>query len=479
MVDLEAGVPGGERRPGVVVVGGGITGLAAAHRLTEIAPRIRVAVLDAQPQPGGVLQTVRKDGFLIESSADSFITAVPWGLTLCRRLGLQDEIIETDRTHRRAFVVYRGRLAPIPDGLMVMAPSRVWPMLSTPILSLRSKLRMAWEPFVPPGTEADESMASFVVRRLGREAYDRLIQPLVGGIYTADPERLSLKATMPRFLEMERKHGSLLRATLFGAKPKGDGSGGSGARYSLFVGLREGMSSLVETLVKRLPAGTLRSGTHVERLEHMADGRWIVNCGPERIDADAVIVATPVRSAARLLTTAVPDLAARLDRISSTSCAIVSLGYRRDQIAHPLDGFGFVVPVVEQRAILSGSFSSVKFAGRSPEDGALIRVFVGGAARPELVERPADELVNLASRELASLLGIRGEPEVSHISRWPQVMPQYEVGHVERVAEIESLVAQTPGLEVAGNAFHGVGVPYCIHSGEQAAERVAAALGGS
>jgi oxygen-dependent protoporphyrinogen oxidase len=344
---------------------------------------------------------------------------------------------------------------------------------------------MAWELFVPPGTEPDESMASFVIRRLGREAYDRLIQPLVGGIYTADPERLSLKATMPRFLEMERTHGSLIRATMLGRSTRGksangpDGKAGSGARYSLFVGLQGGMSSLVEALASRLPPDSLRSRTRVRHLERLPHDRWLVRCegGPsEQLDADAVILATPVQAAARLIEGVEPELAGRLGSIRSTSSAVVSLGYRRDQVTHPLDGFGFVVPTIERRAILSGSFSSVKFPGRGPAGTALFRVFMGGAGRPEILDLPDEELFALASRELADLLGIRGEPCVRHLDRWPQVMPQYEVGHVERVAEIEAMAARVHGLELAGNAYHGVGVPYCIHSGEQAAERAVAAL---
>ena len=473
-----------ESRRRVVIVGGGITGLAAAHRIRELAPALDLVVLDANDTPGGVLRTVHRDGFLIEASADSFITAVPWGPTLCRRLGMADQLVETDRRHRRAFVVYKGRLEPIPDGLMVMAPSRMLPMLTTPVLSVRGKLRMAWELFVPPGTAADESMASFVIRRLGREAYDRLIQPLVGGIYTADPERLSLKATMPRFLDMERTHGSLIRATMLRKSlqpqpPNGaDGKAGSGARYSLFVGLEGGMTSLVEALVKRLPPDAIRRRTRVQRLERSPGGRWIVACaeGPS-LDADAVILATPVQVAGRLLEGVEPELAGRLAAIRSTSSVVVSLGYRRDQVAHPLDGFGFVVPFVERRAILSGSFSSVKFPGRSPAGTVLFRVFMGGAARPDVLDLPDDELHDLAARELADLLGITGEPCVRHLDRWPQVMPQYEVGHVERVAEIEAMAARVQGLELAGNAYHGVGVPYCIHGGEQAAERVVAALG--
>ena len=229
----------------VVVVGGGITGLAAAHRLGELDPRLRVLVLESSARPGGVLRTVRTDGFLIEASADSFLTALPYGLNLCRRVGLDDEVIPTDPAHRRAFVVARGRLAPIPDGLMIMAPTRLWPMVTTPIMGPWGKLRMGLEYFVRPGDGRDESLAAFARRRFGKEAYERLIQPLVGGMYTGDPERLSVQATMPRFQEMETHHGSLIRGSLRERAARGKSASrtaGSGARYGLFVGLRRGRS---------------------------------------------------------------------------------------------------------------------------------------------------------------------------------------------------------------------------------------------
>jgi len=475
------------RQPLVAVIGGGITGLAAAHRLGELEPRAQVLILESEARAGGVLGTVRKAGFLIEESADSFLTALPHGLGLCRRLGLEGEIIPTDPDRRRAFVVSRGRLEPIPDGLMIMAPTRLWPMMTTPILGPWDKVRMGLELLVPRAGEADESLASFARRRFGRGAYERLIQPLVGGMYTGDPELLSVRATMPRFQEMERSHGSLIRASLRARAASGkSGQAGSGARYGLFVGLREGMSSLTNALVRTLPEGTVRCGVKVERLGPGRDGRWRIGCANAgcanashlpMFEADAVIVATPAGVAGRLLAAVDGALAASLERISSTSCAIVSLGYRQDQIAHALDGFGFVVPRIENRNILSGSFSSVKFPGRCPEGTVLLRAFLGGAFRPDVLDQGDEALSELAVQELSTLLGIKGEPIVRHVSRWPRVMPQYELGHLELVQSIESVIAKHPGLALAGNAYHGVGVPQCIHSGEQAAERIARELG--
>ena len=354
------------RQPLVAIIGGGISGLAAAHRVGELEPSARVQILESGARAGGVLGTVRKDGFLIEESADSFLTALPHGLDLCRRLGLENEIIPTNPDRRRAFVVSRGRLEPIPDGLMIMAPTRLWPMLTTPILGPWDKLRMGLELLVPRRDPADESLASFARRRFGSGAYERLIQPLVGGMYTGDPELLSVRATMPRFPEMERSHGSLIRGSLR-ARAK-SGQSGSGARYGLFVGLREGMSSLTDALVQSLPDDSIRCGVTATRLEPGRERRWRIGCSSAglelTIDADAVILATPAAVAARLLALVDGALAEALRQIRSTSCAIVSLGYRREQVAHALDGFGFVVPTIENRNILSGSFSSVKFPGR-------------------------------------------------------------------------------------------------------------------
>ncbi|MDG3007041.1 protoporphyrinogen oxidase [Paludisphaera mucosa] len=460
----------------VAVVGGGITGLAAANRLREIDPALSVAVLEAGERPGGVLGTIRRDGYLVETSADSFITNVPGGVDLCRRLGLEDRLIQTDERHRRSFVVRAGRLEPIPDGLIIMAPSKIGPMVRTRILSVSGKLRLAMERFLPRGDGSDESLASFARRRFGREAYERLIQPLVGGMYTGDPERLSVKATMPRFLEMEQREGSLIKAMRAAGAKGGQNAGGSGARYGLFVGLEAGMSELVEALVARLPAGALRTNSPARGLRRDGDG-WRLDAGDETIAARAVVLATSAKATAGLMRDVDPEAAKSLGGIASTSSVIVSLGFRREQIAHPLDGFGFVVPYAEDRAILSGSFSSVKFAGRAPEGSVLIRVFMGGAKRPDLVDADDAELVRIASSELASLLGVRGGPELSIVSRWREVMPQYEVGHLERIAAIEERVGSLEGLELAGNWLRGVGVPMCIRGGEEAAGRAAGRIG--
>jgi oxygen-dependent protoporphyrinogen oxidase len=458
----------------VAVVGGGISGLAAAHRLVELDRSVAVTLFEASGRLGGILRTTRQDGFLIEHSADNFITDVPWAIDLCRRVGLGDRLIATREEHRRAFVVSRGKLEPIPEGFTVMAPRRLLPVLGTPILSVAGKIRLAAEFFIPARTATDdESLAAFARRRFGRETYERLIQPLVGGIYTADPEKLSIQATLPRFVEMERRHGSLIRAARQESRDGAKTTSDSGVRYGLFMALEGGLESLVGAIAARLPAGSIRLQSPVERIARDGEGWHLTTSdGVQSGPFDGLIVAATAPVAAGMLRALDAELAAELAAITYAGCAVVSLAYRRDQIAHPLDGFGFVVPLIERRKILSASFSSVKYAGRAPAGDVLIRVFIGGACQSELLEQGDDGLARIAAGDLAELLSIRGAPRVLQVSRWLDAMPQYHVGHMARVERIESLVARHSGLALAGNAYRGVGIPHCIRSGEQAAEGV-------
>ena len=308
-------------------------------------------------------------------------------------------------------------------------------------------MRIAWEYFVPRRSgDGDESLGSFVRRRLGREVFDRLVQPLVAGIYTADPERLSLAATLPRFIEMERKHGSLIRGALSERSSNAAGAAqASGARYSLFITPREGLSSLVAAVAASLPAGAVRVNTRVTRFERR-DATWRIATATDsnEFEFDAVVLAIPASAAADLLAASAAPLSAELAAIPYASTAVVSLAYDRSQIAHPLDGFGFVVPAIEGRRILSASFSSQKFPGRAPADKVLLRIFIGGACQPEYLKRSDAELQQLAAEEIADLLGASGQPLFATIARWPQSMPQYHLGHLDRVAKIESRVAGDP-----------------------------------
>jgi oxygen-dependent protoporphyrinogen oxidase len=473
----------------VVVIGGGISGLAAAHRLVEQNARsktkMEVVLLEANARTGGVICTLRRDGFLLEGGPDSFISEKPEAVALAKRIGLAPRLIQTREAHRRSFIVRGGKLLAVPEGFQLLAPTRFWPFVTTGIFSWTGKARMALDLILPRRVAAngsdDESLAQFVRRRFGREALERMAQPMVGGIYTADPEHLSLRATMPRFLEMEREHRSLIRAMWKRRRKQSatESSGTSGARYSLFLSFDEGMKVLVDAIVARLGNVNIRLSTKVESLAFdSVSRRWKIGVGAgEWIGADAVCLALPAYTSAHLLREVDAELAAELDAILYASTATINLAYRRTDIAHALDGFGFVVPLVEQRATLACTFSSVKFAGRAPLEHALIRAFVGGALQPEMYALDEDAMVASVSKDLREFLGIEEPPLFTHVEKWSRSMAQYHLGHVERVDRIRKRVSSLPGLKLAGNAYDGAGIPDCIRSGESAADEILAALG--
>lgn len=461
------------RRRRFAIIGGGISGLAAAERLIELDPRLDLVLFERGSRLGGVLSTLHEGGYQVEQSADNFITTVPWGLELCRRVGLGEQLIQTNPAQRRTYVTRAGRLHLLPDGFLMMAPTRLWPLAVTPLLSPVGKLRAAMEYFVPPRRDDDdESMAQFARRRLGREVFERLIEPLVSAVYAADMEKLSVMATLPRFREMEREHGSLIRAM---RRQRAGGRGPSdesGARYSMFVTLRDGLSSLVAALASRLPPGTVRLETPVERILRSGNGWDVEVRGGVHERFDAVILATPSYVSAQLLAGVDTELAGLLAMIEYSGTAVVTVAYEREQIAHPLKGMGCVVPAADHSPILAVSFSSRKYAHRAPPGKELLRAFVGGARREDLAEMPDATLVPLVLAELHALLGIRGKPIYQNVAHWPRTMPQYHVGHREQARKIESRLEAWRGLALAGNAYHGVGIPHCIHTGQRAAERV-------
>lgn len=469
----------------VVVIGAGISGLAAAYELQQKAKlagfRLNVTVLESRSRIGGAFWTDHVDGFVCEGGADSFITNKPWALQLCHRLGLANELMGTDETFRRSFVLRKGRLMPVPEGFVLMAPNRAWPVLATPILSWKAKLRMMLEPFVPRRRETgDESLASFVRRRLGSEVLERLVQPLVGGIYTANPDELSLQSTMPQFIEMEQQHGSLLRASLFNRSGKKEiDKASSGARYGLFVTLKNGMGRLAEKLAAELPAGSVRLNTAVSGLSRdQQTGKWQVElAGGERLSADGVVLATEAHASARLVEGFDSKLAGHLRSIPYASSAIALVGFDRSQVSHPLDGFGLVVPASENRRILAISFTSVKLPGRAPAGKVLLRVFVGGAMQADLYDLSDEEIRRIVLEETASILGTTGEPCLYQLARHTRAMPQYTLGHQARVKQIEQDMTRHPGLVLASNALYGVGVPDCVRTAQNAAEKLANVIG--
>ncbi|HIE98010.1 MAG TPA: protoporphyrinogen oxidase [Planctomycetes bacterium] len=470
------------------MIGGGITGLSAAQRLISADPTAEVVIFEASERFGGIIRTEQADGFLMELGPDSFITNKPGGIQLCDDVGFADQLIPTDGEFRRSLVLRNGKPQLVPEGFMLMAPAKPWAIATTPVLSVAGKIRLLREAFVrpKPNPDEDESLADFVRRRFGRQALDRLVQPLVGGIYTSDPEKLSLKATLPRFIEMEQKYGSVIRATLAEQRQKKgrtESDSGSGARYGLFATPRSGLGSLVDRVVALLQESdrvTLRSNLKVSGLSRSpatggeADPSWQVSLPgvPDEI-FDAVILTLPTYKAADLLNDeSFADLARALRGIEYASSAVVVTTHRLSDFRHALDAFGLVVPAIENRKVLAVSFTSRKFPGRAPAGHVLLRTFVGGAMQPELLENSDTEITEFVHQELSAMLGMTASPGFSQVVRHQRAMPQYYVGHGAKVAEIERLSAMCRGLHLAGSAYFGVGLPDSIASGRSAADRV-------
>jgi oxygen-dependent protoporphyrinogen oxidase len=466
--------------PRIVVIGGGIAGLAAAHHVVELSHEralgFDVKLLEASPRLGGSIATERIGDFLVEAGPDSFITEKPAALRLCERIGLTSRLVSTQSAYQKIYVVHHGKLEPLPEGFFLLAPTRLAPFIKTPLFSWFGKFRMAGELLIPRrNIDDDESLGSFVRRRFGAEALERVAQPLVGGIYAADPDKLSLGATMPRFKAMECQRRSVIWAMWAEQRRRARSrESGSGARWSLFVTLAGGMEELVDALAKRLPEGALRTGSAATSLSRSEDGkRWqITIAGSEKISADAVILAAPAFQAGALLSSVAQSASDELKQIAYASTATVSLAYRRADFPNPPDSFGFVVPAIERRKIMACTFSSLKYPGRAPENFILLRCFVGGALYPELFEIDDATMEKNVRDDLARLLGLKAEPLFSRVWRHPNSMPQYHVGHDARIHRVERALRPYSTLALAGSAYHGVGISDCVRTGEEAAEKL-------
>ncbi|RME77846.1 MAG: protoporphyrinogen oxidase, partial [Chloroflexi bacterium] len=441
----------------------------------EAGQPVRYTLLEAGPRFGGKIITDYEDGFVIEGGPDSFLTQKPWGLQLCRDLGLTDRLIPTNDHQRNVYVVVKGRLVPFPGGFRLAIPTEFIPFALSPLISPWGKLRMAMDLFIPPRREdGDESLASFFRRRLGSEAVDKIAGPMMGGIYTADAERLSIQSTFPMFPELERKYGSLIRAMR--AAKKNRPAPANGRPTSMFTSLRGGMQELVDTLVSRLE-GDLRLSSPVAAVRWLNPGFEIAFDAPgtPSLRTDAVVLAVPAYIAARLVEPLSAELAGKLRQIRYLSTVNLSLAYRRaDLQGRDLDGFGFMVPKSEGRQIQACTWSSTKLGYRVPPDGALIRVFMGGEGRETHVDLPDEELLAVARSELADIMGLAAEPVTYRIFRWPRANPQYDVGHLDRVSEMEQMAARFPGLYLTGSAFRGIGLPDCIKSALATVDQVLA-----
>lgn len=457
----------------VVVVGGGIAGLAAAYTLSKLACEtgedLQLTVLEAGARWGGKIRTERHDGFVIESGPDTFVSTKPWGVALCRELGLEDRLQGADMARRKVFVLFHGHLIEMPEGLAMMVPSRIGPMIRTRLLSPLGKLRLALDWILPSSKgEHDESLAAFISRRLGRQAYERLIEPLMSGIYAGDGERLSLVSTFPFLRDWERRYGSVARAALRQSQTR-NGRSDSIPRRSIFLTPTGGLGEIVEALLVRLRRADLRLNTTVTRIDRADRGYFVETASGETFEAEAVIVAAPAFAAADMLRRLDARLAELLDGVEYVSTATVSLAFRAEDLPRPLDGHGYVIPRVEGRRALACTWTSTKFPHRAPPDHALLRVFIGRAGQMDDPNLDEGSLTKIARDELAEILDIRSEPLLVRVARWPRSMPQYNLGHPERLRTIGERLESLPGLRLAGAAYSGIGIPDCIRSGEEAA----------
>jgi oxygen-dependent protoporphyrinogen oxidase len=455
----------------IAIIGGGISGLTAAFTLEEHrrTGAVDYTLYESSPHLGGVLRTEHIDGCVVEAGPDSFITEKPWAADLCRALGLGDQLIGSNDSDRKTYILLHGRLIPMPDGLMFMVPTKILPTGLSPLFSLTTKLRMAQELLHPPrAAGADESVASLVERHYGAEMVDRLADPLLSGIYGGEAASLSVRAVLPRFAEMERTHGSLGRAML-AARNRMSHPADQPAP-PLFTSLKNGMQQLVETLVPRLNASSLATKTSVQSI-HLEAGGWTVSAGLKSDHFDAVILAVPTHTA-QLLSISSPQLSAELSAINYTSSITIGLGYNRQVRQSLPPGFGFLVPRSEGKRLLAATFVHNKFPHRAPEDRALLRCFFAGSNAENLWPLSDDAIVAVVRNELQQILGLRAEPLFARVYKWKSAMAQYGVGHLERLDRIQRLRQQLPKLALAGNGYRGIGIPDCIRSAQEAVRQV-------
>jgi len=458
----------------IAIIGGGISGLAAAFALEEQrrdrSARVEFVLYESSSRLGGVLHTEHIEGCTVEAGPDSFLTEKPWALDLCRELGLGEQLIGSNDAERKTYILTRGRLVAMPDGLMFMVPTKIMPTVLSPLFSWKTKLRMAKELFHPRNYGPDESVASFVKRHYGSEMVDRLADPLLSGIYGGEAASLSLRAVLPRFHSMENSHGSLGRAMLATRKNARSkmSAGPPKPAPPLFTSFRNGMQHLAETVVSRLTPASLLTNALVESVQPEAGG-WVVSAGMQSGHFDALIVALPAPAAAQVLGRASRELSVELGAIEYSSSITVGLGYDGDVRQSLPPGFGFLVPRSEGKRLVAATFVHNKFPHRAPEDRALLRCFFAGVNAESVWSLAEDQIIGIVRNELQQILGLRAEPLFARVYRWKSAMAQYGVGHLDRLDRIERLRRQLPGLALAGNAYRGIGVPDCIRSGRDAA----------
>jgi protoporphyrinogen/coproporphyrinogen III oxidase len=453
----------------IAIIGGGISGLSAAFFLEQrrlAGAPLEYVLFEASPRLGGVIFSERVDDCLVEAGPDSFLTEKPWACELCHELGITDQLVGSNDSQRKTYILINGKLIPMPDGLAFMIPTKILPAALSPLFSWHTKLNMAREWFHPPlEVKNDESVASFVERHYGKEMVDRLADPLLSGVYGGDASQLSVKAVMPRFAEMQERHGSLRKATI---KNRSQAIGKN--TRPIFTSLKDGMQQLVDTLVLRIPTSCFRCNAHIQSLSPVNNG-WRVSWKDNTDQFDSVILAVPSYVAAKLLEGSDANLASELRGIQYSSSVTVALGFDRKVRALLPAAFGYLVPRCEGKRVLAVTFVHNKFPHRAPEDRALLRCFLGGTRDESVLTLSDDEILQIVRKELHQILAIEPEPRFARVYKWKAAMAQYNVGHLERLQRIEVLRTQLPGLFFAGNAYSGIGVPDCVRSSQQAASQ--------
>lgn len=471
----------------VAIVGGGISGLATAFALSERAAAaglsIRCTVLDPGPAWGGKIVTHRIGDLVTEAGPDSFLSNKPAGLQLVEKLGLYGQLINTNETGKKASVYSGGKLRELPEGLVVISPGQIGPFLKSGLLTVGGLIRMGLDLVMPAKRPTgDESLASFFRRRFGRQAFERMMEPLMAGIYAGDAEQMSLKATFPRFLELEQEHGSVIRG-MMAAQATATGEPKASPKRTMFVSLKNGLEELVTALVRRLTdqGVTLRSGVAVESLRVRSHqlGRWTYDVmlgDGSALSVDSLVLATPAYVSADLLRPLTPIASGLLDMIPYASTATIAIVYPASVIGGAVQGFGFVVPRVEQRDLIAATWTSIKWPHRAPPDQLMVRCYVGGVGREAILQLDDQALVNRVKAELRQICGVTAEPTYVEVNRWMKAMPQYQLGHLERLEQAEGALSRYGGLVLTGAAYRGVGIPDCIRHGDSAADKVVRSL---
>ncbi len=470
--------------PKIIIIGGGIAGLAAAVHLKAGAKAhgktVDVLLLEKNGRVGGKIRTEKHDQYLIEGGPDSFLPEKVWTVNLAKHLGLEQEMLPSNDQFKGTFIFSRNELHSLPEGVMLMVPTSFWPMAKSRLITWPGKLRMGMEVFVPKRKiMEDESLASFVTRRLGRECLEKIAEPLVAGIHTSNPDNMSVLATFPRFVQMEQKSGSLIMGMVAAMKNRTHAMHNSPApktgtpKLTFSMSFKNGMQTLAQACADHVGKDSIRLGAAVKAIEPKGKGYAVVLENGEQLEADHVMIGTASYDAAEMVKGFDETLAAQMNRIQWSSSATVSIAFRKEDIRVPLNGFGFIVPRVEGRRVNAATYSSIKWTSRAPDDMVLIRVFVGGGHHEELVQDLDDAgMVRMVLEELDTVLGLKANHRFSKVYRWFKGMPKYTVGHLDRISLIDRTLSLHPGLHLIGCSYKGIGIGDCVHEAQVAAERI-------